>query len=94
MDNAKDAYIDCDVLMLNRRKACCPSIRTWATTRTVRSPAEPSSLRTVHLAGQESGEYELDVLVQDIINEECSELDIRGISCAASLPASATSRLL
>lgn len=46
VDNAKSAYLNCDVLRLNRQKACCPSTATAATPRTARSPWRPMSCAT------------------------------------------------
>lgn len=82
VDNAKEAYIDCDVLTLNRQKGVL-SIEVNLGNYKNRSIScgtyilsKELFISLVKKAANTSSMY----WFKDIINDECSELDIRGIS--------------
>lgn len=82
VDNAKDAYIDCDVLMLNRQKGVLSidqnlgNYKNRAISCGTYILSKELFISLVKKAANTSSMY----WFKDIINEECSELDIRGIS--------------
>ena len=94
VDNAKDAYIDCDVLMLNRQKGELSidqnlgNYKNRAISCGTYILSKELFISLVKKAANTSSMY----WFKDIINEECSELDIRGISLRGFFASSATSR--
>ncbi len=84
VDNAKESFINCDVLNLNRQKGVLSLDQNHGNYKTVPFPAEPTSCpRSCSSRWSRKQRIQLYVLVQDIVNDECPELDIRGIRCAA-----------
>lgn len=82
VDNAKEAFLNCDTLNLNRQKGVLSIERNHGNTKEKKIFMDTYIMKKdlfidlVQKAHKQSSMYTL----ADIVNDECGELDVRGIS--------------
>ncbi|NCB91665.1 MAG: glucose-1-phosphate adenylyltransferase subunit GlgD [Clostridia bacterium] len=82
VDNAKEEYLNCNVLELNKQKGVLSLAQNHGTAKNRNISMDTYVMKTelfislVNKAKKTSSMYTLS----DIINDECSELDIRGVA--------------